>query len=265
MKSIDLSENYFYNSVFWSSCLCYISPGSIGKTNYRYGYQMYTALNEPFDCVIGKSNLKSTWGFIANQNVLKDFNLTGNLILIHFIDSESKWGSVVKTLLNGVDFIETAQLANKNEYRISLPQSYQELTNQEIALCIEVFLENLFTADMVDLPVIRDPRIERVLDYVENNLNKKIRLEAIGELIHLSPERLRHLFIEEVGMPFSKYVLWKRIRMVTEIVNQKNMAASKVCTQVGFTDYSHYSRIFKQIFGLAPSKLYEYCKVVSQI
>lgn len=265
MKSIDFSENYFYNSAFWSSCLCYISAGSIGRTNYKYGYQMYTALNEPFDCVVGESNLKSTWGFIANQNVLKDFNSTGNLMLIHFIDLESKWGGVVKTLLNGGDFIETDQLRNKSEYRISLPQSYQELTNREIAVCIEVFLTNLFSADIIEIPAIRDSRIERVLNYVGNNLNKKIRLEEAAELIHLSPERFRHLFIEEVGMPFSKYVLWKRIRLVTEIVNQKNMAVSKVCTQVGFTDYSHYSRVFKQIFGVAPLKLYEDCKVVSQI
>lgn len=257
-----LPADYPYEDFLLSS-LSYISSSAVGKSNYRYCYQMYTALNEPFDCTIGQSSLKNTWGFIVNQNVIRNFESTGKQVLVHYIDAESRWGKMIKVLLKGDDFIETEKLGNREKYRMILPQNYQELSNRELGIQIEVFLKHIFFDEMQVIPIVTDARIANVMGYVKQNLHRKIKLERVAEHVHLSPERLRHLFTEQMGMPFSQYVLWKRIRMVVKIVSNANLPVSKVCMQFGFTDYSHFSRVFKGIFGVAPNTLFRYCRVVS--
>jgi hypothetical protein len=68
----------------------------------------------------------------------------------------------------------------------------------------------------------------------------------------LSPDRFRHLFIEETGMRFRPYVLWLRIEIALAA-----FAAGRSLTEAshagGFADSAHFSRTFKRMFGIAPS------------
>ncbi|MER5626662.1 helix-turn-helix transcriptional regulator [Streptosporangium sp. NPDC002544] len=81
-----------------------------------------------------------------------------------------------------------------------------------------------------------------------------VRLGVVAAAVHLSPSRLAHLFSAHVGIPLRPYVRWQRIQHAIRLV-----AAGETLTMAahsaGFTDGSHFTRVFRRNFGTAPSTL----------
>ncbi len=80
-----------------------------------------------------------------------------------------------------------------------------------------------------------------------------VRLGAVVRQSHLSASRFRHLFAEEIGLPFRRYVLWRRLRLaVIEI--QAGADATAAAHAAGFADLAHFSRTLKAMFGVTGSQ-----------
>jgi AraC-like DNA-binding protein len=72
--------------------------------------------------------------------------------------------------------------------------------------------------------------------------------------VHLSPDRFRHLFMEETGVGFRAYLLWLRLEC-----SLAAYVAGSTLTEAayagGFADSAHFSRTFKKMFGIAPASV----------
>ena len=95
----------------------------------------------------------------------------------------------------------------------------------------------------------------RALEYVEANLDRRPRLEEAAGMLNISSSRLTHVFTEEIGIPFRRYVLWARMRLVVEEI-LKGSNLTRAAIDAGFSDSSHLSRVFRENFGLPPSALF---------
>lgn len=99
-----------------------------------------------------------------------------------------------------------------------------------------------------------DKRIGRARALIRERIDGTVTLAAIAGMVHLSPDRFRHLFLEETGMRFRPYVLWVRIETALAAY-----AAGKNLTEAaqtgGFADSAHFSRTFVRMFGISPSSL----------
>lgn len=99
-----------------------------------------------------------------------------------------------------------------------------------------------------------DARIARAIELVREHLDRTVRLRDAADAAGLSPDRFRHLFIEQTGVRFRPYVLWQRMeRAVAEY------AAGATLTEAayagGFADSAHFSRTFRRMFGLPAAAL----------
>jgi hypothetical protein len=56
-----------------------------------------------------------------------------------------------------------------------------------------------------------DPRVRRIIDRATAHLDQSLDLAAASAGVHLSPSRLRHLFVEQTGLAFKTYLLWLRL------------------------------------------------------
>jgi len=101
-----------------------------------------------------------------------------------------------------------------------------------------------------------DRRVQIVQDIIENTPEKKISISKISSLIELSTGRLQHLFKEEVGIPITQYLLWKRIIDGIKIASKKKDLTTSAL-EAGFADSAHMSRTFKRMFGLNLSKIFK--------
>jgi AraC-like DNA-binding protein len=98
------------------------------------------------------------------------------------------------------------------------------------------------------------PAVAAALAYVDGALDARPRLADAAAAAHLSPSRLTHVFTREVGLPFKRYVLWRRLRRVVEEV-AGGATLTWAAAAAGFSDSAHLSRTFHRAFGLPPSAL----------
>lgn len=101
---------------------------------------------------------------------------------------------------------------------------------------------------------VTDERVLRAIAYVKAHLDRPLTLEEVAAEVYLSPSRFRHLFVEQTGMAFRPYVLWRRFLRVWEIL-MEGATLTAAAHEAGFADAAHLSRTSRRMFGLPPSAL----------
>jgi AraC family transcriptional regulator len=99
-----------------------------------------------------------------------------------------------------------------------------------------------------------NPRIAAAMDFISRRTGSTISLRDVAAAVHLSPSRLRHLFVQEAGTTFRGYVLWLRInRAVAAMIDGSTW--TDAAHETGFSDSAHLSRTFRRMFGINPAML----------
>jgi AraC-like DNA-binding protein len=98
------------------------------------------------------------------------------------------------------------------------------------------------------------PEVRQLVRYVDDRLDGTPLLSEVAELVRLSPRQLSRLVADEVGMPFRRYVLWRRLRRAVLTVRDGHDLTT-ASAAAGFADSAHFSRVFRGLFGLTPSEV----------
>lgn len=81
-----------------------------------------------------------------------------------------------------------------------------------------------------------------------------LKLMDVAPSAGLSVERLRHVFADAIGMPFKRYVLWRRLqRAVTQLASGDDVTTA--AHAAGFADAAHLARTMRSMFGISASQL----------
>ena len=102
------------------------------------------------------------------------------------------------------------------------------------------------------------PVIQKVCDYVDNNLSQDISLEQMAEFAGVSSFYLSKLFKEEKGETFINFISDKRLETARRLLSETELSIKEITAKVGYNDQNYFSRIFKNKYGLSPK---EYRKV----
>ena len=106
------------------------------------------------------------------------------------------------------------------------------------------------TAD-AELP---DARVQKIIAYASARLDNPITLSAAAKSVGLSPGRMRHLFVEQTGLPFRTYLLWLRITKAVGLF-AGGSSLTEAAHEAGFADSAHFSRTFRRMFGIPAAAL----------
>lgn len=96
--------------------------------------------------------------------------------------------------------------------------------------------------------------VGRVQRYIEENISKRITLEALAEQFHLSQSYLSHLFKRITGSSVIAYLTAYRLLMAKHYLAETDWQVGKIVEACGFSDNSNFSRSFKTATGLSPSQ-----------
>ncbi|WP_157254449.1 helix-turn-helix transcriptional regulator [Nonomuraea typhae] len=99
------------------------------------------------------------------------------------------------------------------------------------------------------------PAVEGAIAVIPALLKRgPVRLHAVADAVHLSPSWLAHLFSAHVGIPLRPYVRWLRLQhAIHQVAGGATLTAA--AHSAGFTDSPHFTRVFRESFGTAPSEL----------
>ena len=167
-----------------------------------------------------------------------------------FVEPETPEGRALTARLNGAVELLSAQSVAALTSRLEKVWRIEQDRQKVESVCRE------FVGQLTNT-VARNPSDARVLaaiDYIRQRIDTPITLPGVAKVVHLSPGRFRHLFVEETGMPLRTYVLWRRLLKVWSLLMQgRNL--SEAAHAVGFADSAHLSRTSRTMFGTTPSAL----------
>ncbi len=93
-----------------------------------------------------------------------------------------------------------------------------------------------------------------VKDYLLANLEYKVSLEQMAELLGLSKFQFLRQFKQAVGVTPHAYLTQLRVEM-SKVLLCSGINVIQAGQQVGFYDQSHFNKAFKRAFGIAPSRM----------
>jgi AraC-like DNA-binding protein len=70
--------------------------------------------------------------------------------------------------------------------------------------------------------------------------------------VGISPQRLRALALQQLGMPLTRWRVWARLRRAAEAIGEGQTLAGAAAT-AGFADQAHLSRWMREMMGMTPS------------
>jgi len=108
-----------------------------------------------------------------------------------------------------------------------------------------------------DFPRHEDERISTMLHYLNSSEATYERMiEQLKDRTHLSESRLSHLFKQHMGISIKKYLAWCRLKNTIQHHLSQHEDLFTALVERGFYDQPHFSRTFKSMLGVSPSKAY---------
>lgn len=96
---------------------------------------------------------------------------------------------------------------------------------------------------------IQSPHIHRIIDYITQNYDRKIKVEDIAKSIHLNSSYISTKFKEEMGISISDYILDYRLSIAKKLlISSPESPISEIALASGFYDTAHFSKSFKKVF-----------------
>ena len=79
-------------------------------------------------------------------------------------------------------------------------------------------------------------------------------VEGIADQLYISPSQLRRKMNAITGMPPKKYIMMVRMDVAREMLKKHpDMKLSTIAEQCGFYDLSHFTRFYKETYGVTPA------------
>lgn len=99
-------------------------------------------------------------------------------------------------------------------------------------------------------------KVEKVIQYMHQNINNRVTLTELSELVQLSSTYLSRAFKASTGYSVIEFFNKIKIDKAKELIIEGNKRVKEVAQALGFTDEFYFSRIFKRIEGISPSEYY---------
>ncbi|NJR26362.1 MAG: helix-turn-helix transcriptional regulator [Richelia sp. CSU_2_1] len=94
--------------------------------------------------------------------------------------------------------------------------------------------------------------LNRVLEYINEHLDRDIKLADLAALLGMSQFHFSHMFKQSIGIPPYQYLLQQRVEKAKHLLKQTDRSIVEIATMCGFNSHSHLSKQFRQLAGITP-------------
>lgn len=102
-------------------------------------------------------------------------------------------------------------------------------------------------------PALDNPRLARVVDYIEGHFSKPLLTIELAAISIMSPVHFGRSFKAATGYAPHHYVTLRRIEHSRRMLLSKSLAITEIAYLCGFASPSHFSTTFSKVVGVAPS------------
>lgn len=236
------------NRVFYLGKLPLMAEHRLGAAALCVG------VDQGFSVLESESNVwQDCQSVLIPPGCMHAINTHGATVAILFLEPESEHYRVVQRLMargecqclyglaHESKVIETVRRIDRNQYDAAT--TYQQLDN---------IIDPQGVAPDVNRSL--DTRIHTVVKQIKEDVSQSYSVEALADSVNLSPTRLVHLFKAQTGVPIRRFRQWNRMKAVIADA-AAGITLTEAALNAGFSDSAHFSRAFKNMFGIKPSFL----------
>ncbi len=103
------------------------------------------------------------------------------------------------------------------------------------------------------LPGIAGCKMRRLIEFIEENLDRDLSLEAMAAEVVVSPLYLPRAFKTAFGQSPHQYVLERRVERAKQLLRNTDKPIVEVALAAGFSSQSHLSNWFLRLVGVSPA------------
>lgn len=238
---------------FANEILCLEVHNTCFSPSFFQGIKLIVSIRGTFDCVLNGQRFCDVSGVLLNRNTDHAVSAPDASLLIYYIDYHSPLSATLHHQLATQNWVDIS--GQLNALSIAPPDSVcsPEGPDQDASNFATHVLTMLFPG-LGQFEMLQD-RALKLIRFVNEHVHQSLSLTAVADLLSLSVERARHVFEEQMAMPFTQYVLWMRLRSVIQKSLQEQQPLFRTALEYGFADQSHFNRMFKRTFGTQPRHL----------
>ena len=94
--------------------------------------------------------------------------------------------------------------------------------------------------------------IEKVQEYMRQNVDKKLYLDDLASLSHVSKYHFSRRYLELTGMTPLQHFSVMKIEHASTLLEHTSLSISDIAYQLGYDDALYFSRVFKKQMKLSP-------------
>lgn len=128
---------------------------------------------------------------------------------------------------------------------------------QTICLGLLQLTRVLFTSETLTLRIASRYSLGDILNYIQNNREKKITLESLSSQFNISPSHLSRIFTQAYHMSPINYLIHCRITYATEFLLKSDLSITAISECVGYDNPTHFTNMFTKRIGCTPSEYRE--------
>ena len=100
-------------------------------------------------------------------------------------------------------------------------------------------------------------RLQPAIDYVEAHLSEKLSVEALSKRLNISYTHFIKLFKKAVGMSFTEFVNFKRIKKAEQQLLTSDISIAEIAESVGMSNLGHFYDLFRRYNDCSPKQFKE--------
>ena len=151
--------------------------------------------------------------------------------------------SDIRNLFRSVlPFFEAEVKPSEEQLRLKMAEGLYVLLNTDKSLYASLFD---FT----------DPWKIDLMDFMEQNYMDDLSLEEMASYTGRSLSTFKRDFRKYSELTPQRWIIRRRLEAACELLRTSQLKVSEVCGKVGFKNLSHFSKIYKERYGVAPTEM----------
>jgi len=143
--------------------------------------------------------------------------------------------------------------ALESDVRAGSPSGPLFAENVGMALAVELL--NLANDPPGDPIRLSDAQLQRVLAYIDANLDQPLTIDILSREAGVSNSHLRTWFKAAMDVTIHRYILRRRVEHARRLLLQGNRKLSDIAAEAGFAHQSHLAKWMRHELGYSPSEL----------
>ncbi|NIJ53812.1 helix-turn-helix transcriptional regulator [Dyadobacter arcticus] len=213
---------------------------------------------------VSSNDLNSEIRFPADREI--HFTVVGiKAALLAELLSLDEPSQLIRTVTNGSstflyhvamsqDFEKTLRVIADNDKMSALKKMFYKVKVQEL---FYMLFDKLLKRDYKTECSLNNLDVSRLMvvrDFLLANLSEPPHLRDMAKLAHMSETKLKMLFRQVFGDSIYNYYQTARMNEAATMLKHSRVPVSEVGYQLGFSNLSHFSRLFAKHHGQTPKK-----------